>query len=105
MGSRPGQKGNMQPDVLHFTPIKSSYPEETKDYLIDGELLILRQGKWKVKIINVVSDKEFAKMGITDVPLWDEVSPKLKLNNREKEDAKGSIGEENEKKIDSDRKV
>lgn len=79
VGSRPGQEGGMLENDLQFTPIKTSFPEATKEYLINDELLILRRGKWKIKIISLVSDEEFAKMGIENVPLWHGMSKRLGL--------------------------
>ena len=57
-------------DSLSFTPIKTWDPSKTKDYLLEGSLLVLRVGKWKVKIVKVVSDEEFLKMG-GNAPGWD----------------------------------
>lgn len=79
VGSRPGQVGGMLENDLQFTPIKTSFPKATKEYLINDELLILRKGKWQIKIISLVSDEEFAKMGIEDVPLWHAMSRRLGL--------------------------
>ncbi|KAI9887999.1 MAG: tyrosyl-tRNA synthetase [Watsoniomyces obsoletus] len=69
IGSRPDGK-NME-NQTDFVPLKNWTPQTTKDYLIDGKLLILRAGKWKVKIINVVSDEEFETLGL-DAPGWAE---------------------------------
>ena len=92
VGSRPGQVGGMRENDLQYTPIKTSFPEATEKYLINGDLLILRKGKWQVKIISVVSDEEFAKMGIKDVPLWAEMREKLELNKgAPKDDDKDEI--------------
>ena len=71
----------MREDDLQYTPIKTSFPQATEKYLINDDLLILRKGKWQVKIISIVPDEEFAKMGIKDVPLWAEVSEKLGLSD------------------------
>ena len=81
VGSRPGQEGGMRENDLQFTPIKSSYPQASEKFLINDDLLILRKGKWKIKIILLISDEEFAKMDVKDVPLWDEMSEKLGLKS------------------------
>jgi tyrosyl-tRNA synthetase len=57
------------PDALHYIPIKTWNQHVTKNFLIDDKLLILKVGKWKVKIIKVVSDEEFEAMGLT-APGW-----------------------------------
>lgn len=59
------------PDQVDFVSIKHWFPEEIQKYIIDGDLLILRVGKWKVKIVKIVSDEEFEKMGGT-APGWEE---------------------------------
>ena len=59
------------PDMLTYTPILNWNPKETEKYVIEGELLVLRVGKWKVKVIKIVSDEEFDAMGL-DTPGWQE---------------------------------
>lgn len=39
------------------------------EYIINGELLILRVGKWKHRFITIVSDAEYEKLGLT-CPGW-----------------------------------
>ena len=46
-------------------------PNETEKYVTEGELLVLRVGKWKVKVVKIVSDEEFDAMGL-DAPGWQE---------------------------------
>jgi len=46
-------------------------PQETEKYIIGDDLLILRVGKWKVKIVKIISDEEFEKKGLT-APGWKE---------------------------------
>ncbi len=58
-------------DNLSFAPITSWKPEETVKYIIDGNLLILRIGKWKLKIITILSDEEYEKEGLS-CPGWKE---------------------------------
>ncbi|KAI9825877.1 MAG: tyrosyl-tRNA synthetase [Thelocarpon impressellum] len=74
IGSRPIGGGGMG-DSLDFTSVKLWDPSKTKDYLLDGNLLVLRVGKWKVKVVRVVSDEEFRRLGL-DAPGWDEVEAK-----------------------------
>jgi tyrosyl-tRNA synthetase len=68
VGCRPDAKREMG-DALDYIPIKTWNQHVTKNFLIDDKLLILKVGKWKVKIIQVVSDEEFEAMGLT-APGW-----------------------------------
>jgi tyrosyl-tRNA synthetase len=70
IGSRSDGKGNMSDD-LTFSPVKLWKPEDTQKYIIDGDLLVLRAGKWKVRIVRILSDEEFEKRGL-DAPGWKE---------------------------------
>ncbi|KAL4974877.1 hypothetical protein BDW66DRAFT_138769 [Aspergillus desertorum] len=76
VGSRPGVKknepGGDMPDDLTFTPIKTWNASKTQEFIIDGDLLILKLGKWKMKLVNIVSDEKFRELGLT-APGWDEV--------------------------------
>lgn len=75
VGSRPGASGTMG-DSLEFSPALNWHADETEKYVIDGSLIILRVGKWKVKIVTIVSDAEFERLGLT-APGWkEEVEPK-----------------------------
>ncbi|KAL1965888.1 hypothetical protein VTN77DRAFT_5021 [Rasamsonia byssochlamydoides] len=70
VGSRPGESGSMSDD-LAFTPIKTWPAEKNREFIIDDNLLVLKVGKWKFKMVNIVSDEEFEKQGLT-VPGWEE---------------------------------
>ena len=70
IGSRADGTGRMRDD-LTFTPVKLLPPYRTKDYIIDGDLLILRVGKWKLKVVKIVSDEEFERRGLK-APGWKE---------------------------------
>lgn len=70
VGSRPDNRGKME-DSVSYTPIKIWPPERTKDFILEGGILILRIGKWKVKIVKIISDKEFEARGLT-APGWKE---------------------------------
>ena len=72
IGSTSDRTGRDMGDGLSFAPITSWKPHETARFIIDGNLLILRVGKWKVKIIDIVSDEEFEKAGLT-APGWKEL--------------------------------
>ncbi|KAI9816034.1 MAG: tyrosyl-tRNA synthetase [Pycnora praestabilis] len=76
IGSKAGNTGRMGDD-LSFTPVKLLDPKHTKDYILEGNVLILRVGKWKVKIVQIVSDDEFERSGL-DAPGWreDQMTPR-----------------------------
>jgi tyrosyl-tRNA synthetase len=63
-GSPTRHKMPMNDGALSFAPIKLWKPEETKTYLIGGNLLILRRGKHNIRIIEVVEDEEYEKSGL-----------------------------------------
>ncbi|EER45183.1 tyrosyl-tRNA synthetase [Histoplasma capsulatum var. duboisii H88] len=56
-------------DKMSYVPIKTWDKDMTKKFIIDDSMMILRVGKWKVKIIKIVSDEEFEKLGL-DAPGW-----------------------------------
>ncbi|KAI1414118.1 hypothetical protein F5Y13DRAFT_159792 [Hypoxylon sp. FL1857] len=68
VGGAPGQPAatnkGMAYGELTFTPIKSWFTKDTKNFLIDGKLLILRRGKHFVRVIEMVSDKEWEASGM-----------------------------------------
>ncbi|KAB5578438.1 tRNA synthetases class I-domain-containing protein [Coniochaeta sp. 2T2.1] len=69
VGGSPGQKSSVNKGMvagqLTFTPVSVWHPDDTKNFLIDGKLLILRKGKHNVRVIEMVSDEEYAKSGQT----------------------------------------
>ncbi|KAI1174803.1 tRNA synthetase class I [Nemania sp. FL0916] len=48
---------------LSFTLAKNWFPQDTKNYLIDDKLLILRRGKHFLRIVEMVSDEWWEKSG------------------------------------------
>lgn len=70
IGSRPSASGTMS-DHLDFSPCMNWNPRETEKYIIGDDLLILRVGKWKVKLIKIISDEEFEAKGLM-APGWKE---------------------------------
>ncbi|KAH8655185.1 tRNA synthetase class I [Xylariales sp. PMI_506] len=65
----PGQKSAVNKGLTHgdltFTPVKNWFPQDTKNFLIDGKLLILRRGKHFVRVVKMVSDAEWKESGRT----------------------------------------
>ena len=68
VASRPADQGTMG-DNLEFTPCKNWLPAATTTHIIDGKVLILRIGKWRMKIVHIVSDEEFEAKGLA-APGW-----------------------------------
>ncbi len=81
VGSAPGQVGGMG-DEVKFTPIKTFDPTMPQHFIQDGDLLLLRVGKWKVKVCKIIEDEEFEKAGL-DVPGWKEFKETQQLRTEE----------------------
>ena len=64
IGGKSSGDGQMS-DSLTYTSISAAGWHWWKDYIIDDSLLILRTGKWRVKIINIISDEECAGKGLS----------------------------------------
>lgn len=88
IGRLPSDRQTMG-DALSFYPAKLQDPHRTWNNVIrdrerdsrspmdkDGEegILILRAGKWNVRIIRIVSDEKFKTLGLPDPPGWRELS-------------------------------
>jgi tyrosyl-tRNA synthetase len=54
-------------DGLAFTPIEMS--DSTRKFIIDDSLLVLRAGKSRIRVINVVANEEFERLGL-ECPGW-----------------------------------
>ena len=70
LGARPGGTGTMS-DQVDWSPATNWQPEETEKYVIGGDTLLMRIGKWKVKIVKIVDDEDFDEQGLT-APGWEE---------------------------------
>lgn len=67
IGGAPGQpsatnKGMSYGD-LTYTPVRNWFPEDTKNFLIDGKILILRRGKHFIRVVEMVSDAQWKASG------------------------------------------
>lgn len=60
-----GERKSMMDGQLTFQSVKLWRPEETKNFLIQDRLLILRRGKHNIRIVEVVDDEEYAASGET----------------------------------------
>ncbi|KAI1324633.1 tRNA synthetase class I [Xylariaceae sp. FL0255] len=68
VGGAPGRSSDkskkiMQDGALTFHSVKNWFVDDTKNFLIDGKLLILRRGKHFVRIVQMVSDEEWKASG------------------------------------------
>lgn len=70
VGSRPGDSGPMSDD-LAFTPIRVWPAEKTKEFVLNDDLIMLKLGKWKFKMVSIISDEDFRAQGLT-APGWEE---------------------------------
>ena len=68
-----GKDGHYVPidGQINYVPVKDPMWAATEPLLIDGELLVLRTGKWKKKFIRIVDDEEYEAKGLT-CPGWKE---------------------------------
>lgn len=69
IGANADARGGMD-DALSFTPAKTAAWEELAKFVIDGKILILRVGKWRLKIIDIIPDDEYEAAGLT-CQAWD----------------------------------
>jgi len=69
IGASPGQKAHSNKGMplhhLDFLPVSTWYPEDTKNFIIDGKYLILRRGKHNLRVVELVGDDEWAASGRT----------------------------------------
>ena len=68
VGRRMGSNPQLQ-ESLNYVSIKAKGVGDLRPYVLDDSLLILRAGKWNVKIAKVLGDEEFEEQGL-DVPGW-----------------------------------
>ncbi|KAK8184129.1 tyrosyl-tRNA synthetase [Phyllosticta citribraziliensis] len=70
VAGRPGSRSGSMGDDVKFTPIQMA--SDTADgFIFDEDKLLLRVGKWKMKLIHVIPDEEFEAQGLT-APGWEE---------------------------------
>lgn len=79
LGARPGGSGTMG-EQLDYSPAADWEPAETQRYVIGGDTLIIRVGKWKVRIIKIISDEDFEKQGLS-APGWKDNKPEEPLTD------------------------
>ncbi|KAI4247113.1 MAG: hypothetical protein LQ352_006221 [Teloschistes flavicans] len=69
IGSVAGPQHRAMPDHVEFTRAANWKNEHTNNFIIDDQLLVIRAGKWRVRVIKIVADSEFERLGL-DVPGW-----------------------------------
>lgn len=79
LGAKPGGSGTMS-DQVDWSPAAKWAGKETEKYIIGDDTLIIRVGKWNVKVIKIVSDKEFEEKGLS-APGWKEDKPEKPLTD------------------------
>ena len=70
IGGQPGVGGGMG-DEVKFTPVTNWHSGYTAYFVMEGDILLLRTGKWKVRVIKIISDEEFEEKRL-DCPGWKE---------------------------------
>lgn len=68
-GTTSSDGGSSMGDTLSYQPLRDARWDFNSQYVIDDSIMILRVGKWKMKIINIVPDEEFLAAGLT-CPGW-----------------------------------
>ncbi|KAI0505647.1 tRNA synthetase class I [Xylaria bambusicola] len=67
VGGAPGRTARtnepMREGEVTFQSVKNWFPQETKNFLIDNKILVLRRGKHFIRIIEMVSDEEWEASG------------------------------------------
>ena len=97
VAASPGpDKKKLIPGSLDWTPVKTWFPSDTARFLIDDRLLILRKGKYNVRIIEVISDEEWKESGMTypGEPYTGKLRQVLKAMKEEKASGKNAVEEE-----------
>ena len=64
LGARPNISGATI-DHIEFSVARKENGSETEKHVIEGNTLILRFGKSKVRIINIISDEDFTARGLS----------------------------------------
>jgi len=65
-GAYIGRKGKSDSgaSILQWVPITDVYKTTAKQFLINHKYVFVRAGKWNVRTITIVSDEEFAQLGL-----------------------------------------
>ncbi|KAI0188194.1 hypothetical protein EV127DRAFT_392342 [Xylaria flabelliformis] len=67
IGGAPGRSAHnnveMRLGEVTFQSVKNWFPSETRNFLIDGKILLLRRGKHFIRIVEMISDEEWKASG------------------------------------------
>ena len=65
-GAYIGRKGKSDSgaSIVQWVPVTDAYKNTAKKFLINGKYVFVRAGKWNVRTITIVSDEEFAQLGL-----------------------------------------
>ncbi|TGJ88265.1 hypothetical protein E0Z10_g459 [Xylaria hypoxylon] len=67
VGGAPGRSAHdnkeMRLGEVAFQSVKNWFPGDTKNFLIDGKILVLRRGKHFVRIVEMITDEEWEASG------------------------------------------
>ena len=77
LGARPGGSGTLGEQV-DWSPAADWEGKETEKYIVGDDRLIVRVGKWKIKIIKIISDEEFEEQGLS-APGWKDDNFQVRL--------------------------
>ena len=114
VGRRSSGKDQMSDD-LDFVPAKLNDPMQMWNYVVrdqerggmdkPGEegLLVLRTGKWKVRVVRIVSDEVFEGMGLEDPPGWRELKTEANAKRNVEEWAEVATGKGVRKEVEEER--
>ena len=81
VGANPAGNATM-PDQLIYHQLKDQAPGQVAQYVLDDTLLIMRAGKWNVKIARLIDDAEFDRKGL-DCPGWTQFKQKMSQGHNE----------------------
>ena len=59
------------PDQIDFAPVNNRDTKASGKFILDGDRLLVRLGKWKVRVIKIISDVKFEAQGLS-APGWKE---------------------------------
>jgi len=71
VAGQPDQKADTIGNSLNWSALKHFETDKPQKYLIDGNMLVLRVGKWNIRMCHVLEDEEFEAQGLT-CPGWEE---------------------------------
>ena len=71
IGALPSSSSSATDNQIEFFQCKDSHDVNTADHIIDGDLLVLRVGKARIRVVKIIPDEDFERRGL-DAPGWKE---------------------------------